>query len=412
MRILALTNIPGLSVGYGSIAKNLFPMLSKEHEVALLSNYGIMGYQETYLKDYPIKVYGGGYTGFDESIIPNVYQDFKANCLFTVYDNWAAPNWDDICLQNRIPMVCYVPVDTDIMNIYFLEALKHVFKIIPMSRHSEILFTEAFPDKTLPCIPVSIESTFRRLWTNQQEKCTLKRNLGFAEDTFLIGLAGDIKYYRKSWAENVEGIKIFRDRHPEIKLGIYIHTNISKISGVDFNVQNLVDKFKLLDITRFTEQYKYLKGVNSEELNTIYNSLDVYCCASRGEGGGMMFLEAQAAGTPVIATDYTGMPEVVRNGYLVKPIFCQMEQALVRKAIPDPQDIANGLEKIYYNQNRERDCQDGIEFAQQFQWEKTIPKYWLPAFKVIEQDISKLCFQPPEPSLELQERAKDIKIIS
>jgi glycosyltransferase involved in cell wall biosynthesis len=41
---------------------------------------------------------------------------------------------------------------------------------------------------------------------------------------------------------------------------------------------------------------------------------DLYCWPGCGEAYGLAYLEAQAAGTPVVAQDTAGVPEVVRNG--------------------------------------------------------------------------------------------------
>jgi len=48
----------------------------------------------------------------------------------------------------------------------------------------------------------------------------------------------------------------------------------------------------------------------------------VFVMPSRQEGFGIVFLEAMALGTPVIAGDYGGAPEIVQDGvtgFLVKP---------------------------------------------------------------------------------------------
>jgi glycosyltransferase involved in cell wall biosynthesis len=41
---------------------------------------------------------------------------------------------------------------------------------------------------------------------------------------------------------------------------------------------------------------------------------DLYCWPGCGEAYGLAYLEAQAAGTPVVAQDTAGVPEVVLNG--------------------------------------------------------------------------------------------------
>ena len=90
-----------------------------------------------------------------------------------------------------------------------------------------------------------------------------------------------------------------------------------------------------------------VKGTPHEDLVTFHGSVsfqryllhlrdaDAWIVPSRWEGFGMVVLEAFAAGTPVVATNVGGIPEIIRhgqNGILVEP---------------DPKAIACGIGKLY-----------------------------------------------------------------
>jgi glycosyltransferase involved in cell wall biosynthesis len=55
------------------------------------------------------------------------------------------------------------------------------------------------------------------------------------------------------------------------------------------------------------------------ELAREYNRADVFCLPSVQEGFGIAFLEAMAAGKPIVAARAAAIPEVVRHGVLVAP---------------------------------------------------------------------------------------------
>jgi glycosyltransferase involved in cell wall biosynthesis len=82
-------------------------------------------------------------------------------------------------------------------------------------------------------------------------------------------------------------------------------------------------------------EYKRLQGIHQEldlgpvvqwvgdipiaRLAEEYNRCDVFCLPSAQEGFGIVFLEAMAAGKPIVAARVAAVPEVVRNGILVEP---------------------------------------------------------------------------------------------
>src|SRR5262249_50245225 len=63
----------------------------------------------------------------------------------------------------------------------------------------------------------------------------------------------------------------------------------------------------------------WLGDVSLARLAQEYNRAHVFCLPSEQEGFGIVFLEAMAAGRPIVATRAAAIPEVVRSGILVEP---------------------------------------------------------------------------------------------
>lgn len=81
------------------------------------------------------------------------------------------------------------------------------------------------------------------------------------------------------------------------------------------------------------ETVTWVGDVSQAELASEYNRADVFCLPSVQEGFGIVFLEAMAAGKPIVAARAAATPEVVTEGILVNP--------------DDPQQLAEALVLLY-----------------------------------------------------------------
>lgn len=80
------------------------------------------------------------------------------------------------------------------------------------------------------------------------------------------------------------------------------------VGGGDCESQ-VKDLFRL-----FEDRVIYLGQQMGEDLQSIYAAADLYVWPACGEAFGMAFLEAQRAGTPVVAGNVRGVPDVIQNG--------------------------------------------------------------------------------------------------
>ncbi len=61
---------------------------------------------------------------------------------------------------------------------------------------------------------------------------------------------------------------------------------------------------------------KFLGNISGEQLSNLYSVVDLFAMPSTGEGFGIVFLEAMAAGTPVLGLDCDGSVDPLRDGNL------------------------------------------------------------------------------------------------
>jgi glycosyltransferase involved in cell wall biosynthesis len=90
---------------------------------------------------------------------------------------------------------------------------------------------------------------------------------------------------------------------------------------------------------RLGDAVTLLGDASAEELFSEYAGADVFCLPSVQEGFGIVFLEAMAAGLPIVACRTAAIPEVVRDGetgLLVPPRDPGALAAALRALIDDP----------------------------------------------------------------------------
>jgi len=78
----------------------------------------------------------------------------------------------------------------------------------------------------------------------------------------------------------------------------------------------------LCDRLGVSDHFRFLGWVSHQDLYNIYAQCDIFVMPSLIEAFGVVFLEAMAAGLPVIGTRVGGIPEIIRdgiNGILVEP---------------------------------------------------------------------------------------------
>jgi len=119
----------------------------------------------------------------------------------------------------------------------------------------------------------------------------------------------------------------------------------------------------------FKNKIKLLGYVDDSDVNILYSNSLFFTFLSQYEGFGAPPLEAMQAGTPVIASNSSSLPEVVGD-------------AAISLAYNDEEAVIKAFEDFYFNENlRKEYIAKGLERAKMFSYEKCVQQM-MEVFKV------------------------------
>lgn len=139
---------------------------------------------------------------------------------------------------------------------------------------------------------------------------------------------------------------------------VAVHADTKFIVVGDGPLRGQIDSS--LKAANLTNNFKFIRSVEEDELPTLYNLADIFVLPSIQEGQGIVLLEAQASGKPVVAFNTGGVKEAVRNG---------KTGLLVERG--DNGGLAEGLLKLLDNKSlREEMGAEGRRFvSENFTWD-------------------------------------------
>jgi len=163
--------------------------------------------------------------------------------------------------------------------------------------------------------------------------------------------AGNIKPH-KNVDRLIEAYSILRRRGVEDVKLLIIGDEISKYP----NLRRLVHKFQL------HQQVRFLGFVSDATLAVLYRLAGVFVFPSLHEGFGLPPLEAMAAGTPVITSNVSSLPEVVGDAaVLIDPM--------------DAGAIADAMARVLEDETlRAELVRRGHERIKAFSWERSVAR--------------------------------------
>ena len=214
---------------------------------------------------------------------------------------------------------------------------------------------EACPDRVFVVAPGVDLQTF----SPSDGKAAARNRLNIAPDAIMLTFVGRVQPHKgpdvllKAAAE-----MILHTPHLRAKLAVVIIGGASGSINELEKIKALAKFLKIEDVTHFVEP------VSREVLPDWYRASDLVCVPSYSESFGLVALEAQACGTPVVATAIGGLRTAVSDGIsgcLVDGHDPKAWSAVISRLIMEPQ------RRLLLGMN-------AVEHASHFGWEGTARK--------------------------------------
>ncbi len=138
----------------------------------------------------------------------------------------------------------------------------------------------------------------------QEEKTKLRRGFGFTEEEFVVLTVAD-NQERKNLVAAMDMFAEFAKDKPHARYVMVTREH----NQVGWKLRDYAQEIGINDKLMLLE-----RGIPHKELWVTYAISDVFLLPSKTEGLGMPLMEAMAVGIPCIATNCTGMKELLADG--------------------------------------------------------------------------------------------------
>lgn len=374
MRILIHSNGPMTLTGYGVQTRLLIERLAEMgHEPAVSAFYGLSG---SAIEWNGIPIYPAGALDFGLDMLHGHALQHGAHVVLTLMDSYklkpvAKALFD---ARGRYRTAMWVPVDCTPLSRLDREVIALSGATpVAMSRFGLTELQDAgFPDALYA--PHAVDT---HVYRPPADRDALRAQQGLS-DRFVVGIcAANNDSLRKGWPEQFEAFARFHAKHPDTLL--LVHSVAHAPHGIALD--ELAADMGIADAVAFSDHYAQLAGLMGPAVMADwYGCLDVLMGCSYAEGFGVPIIEAQACGTPVIATDASAMTELVYDGWTVPalPFWNAVHRAQWQRPVVDA--IVDALCEAYetghpVSESRRAACRD---HAVEYDTRLVANKYWAP----------------------------------
>jgi glycosyltransferase involved in cell wall biosynthesis/ubiquinone/menaquinone biosynthesis C-methylase UbiE len=379
LKILWYSTSPHSSTGYGNATREILRRFRKEgHEVQVATKHPLGGRIEV----DGVTCFDGG----DGDLVNIICQEEGFDYIISMADDWIFP--PDFKFNKWVNVTF---CDTHRMHPRLLYAAKKSLYTIAATKFTK----EELEKNGRPCFYAPLGTNTSVFKPDEAYRKDFRDKRNWSDDTFVIGTLGlNYSNDRKNFINLLIAFAEFYKRHPDSLL--YMHTDVKgKGTGNSLPlwwiIKDLGFKEDGTGPIQYVNQKDYLRwGIAEEYIARTYNSFDVFCFPTMGEGFGMPIIEAQACGVPTIVPDTTSCKELLKGGWLIECDFLRdMEfsphMTWIMRTAPDR--ILEKLELAYdewkSGKIKEKKAQ-AREGVLEYDWDEVYKTYWKPIFDYLD----------------------------
>jgi len=345
-KILIHSNFCKMLTGFGKHKKNLLKYLYKTNKYELIELSNGYPWSSENLKYTPWDNYGSlpdnpetqqeimsdavrkNAAGYGSEMIDEAIEKLKPDIYLGIEDIWAFRNFYQKSWWNKIHCIIHTTLDSLPILNDAIEAGKDIKNYYVWATFAEKALNK-LGHKHVKTIHGSVDT--QNFFKLQDESKKKLRSFFKTEDNFIIGFVFR-NQLRKSVPNLLDGFKIFNKKNPEAKARLLLHTHwnegwnipeLLKEKEIDFNLiltTYFCKKCSRYNIKPFTgqnidcdfcrtknscETTNIKNGVNEQQLNEIYNLMDVYCHPFTSGGQELPIQEAKLAELITLVTNYS-----------------------------------------------------------------------------------------------------------
>jgi glycosyltransferase involved in cell wall biosynthesis len=266
--------------------------------------------------------------GYGEALLDETIEKVKPDVYFAVQDIWGIDFAIDRKWFKSIDSVLWTTLDSLPILDSAVKAAKKTKNFWVWSEFAEKELHKMGHTHVRTVHGAIDESKFFR--KSSEEKEFLRKNHGLNSDDFIVGFVFR-NQLRKSVFALLKGFHLFKLTHPQAKAKLLLHTGWEE----SWNIQKFMQEYQLTSkdvlTTYICKECQYFKvdnatekvkkcpkcernsfgttspslGISEEELNDVYNLMDVYCHPFTSGGQEMPIQEAKLTELITLVTNYS-----------------------------------------------------------------------------------------------------------